>query len=266
MPIWCLPQRSLFAANTGEEGAGDLRGMRHLFGQSAWSSRIRASIALEGAGNATLVDRALGSRRLQLSITGPGGHSWADAERPNPIFALSEALTSIAAIPLSTQPRTTLNAGILRGGTAVNAIPESASVELDLRSASADELDCLEAAVNAAWQRTATAQSRRDARLTHRMEVIGSRPAAELPAHSPLLHTVRAVDRHLGLATDFRIGSTDANLPLSLGVPALALGAGGSGGGIHTLGEWYSPAGRELALRRLLLVVLAAADDVARIA
>jgi tripeptide aminopeptidase len=242
----------LFAANTGEEGPGDLRGMRQLFSpRSTYHGRIRAAIALEGSSNTAVVDRALGSRRLRVTITGPGGHSWADAGRPNPILALATALADLAKLKLPQVPRTTLNCGLISGGTSVNSIPESASADLDLRSTAALELDRIELAVLNTLSST----------IDHpelRLDVIriGDRPSGALHPTSPLALSLRAVDRHLQLATESRIGSTDANLPLSLGVPALAIGAGGSGWGIHTLQEGYDPTGRELALRRILLLLL----------
>lgn len=249
----------LFTANVGEEGEGDLRGMRHLFASPPFGVDITAAIALEGAGNALVVDRALGSRRLRATVTGPGGHSWADASRPNPILALSAALLAIAGLPLSSQPRTTLNVGRLQGGTSVNSIPADATADLDLRSTSEMALDRLELAVlnRLAAEIDAEGSSRSEPdRLRLHVERTGHRAVGALPTNSPLMSSLRAVDRHLGIATEPRIGSTDANLPLSLGIPALAIGAGGTGGGLHTLSEWYDPSGRELALRRVLLLLL----------
>ena len=249
----------LFAANVGEEGEGDLRGMRHLFSASPYAPRIKAVLALEGAGAATVVDRALGSRRLRAEIAGPGGHSWADFGRPNPILALAEGLSALARLPLPAHPRTTLNVGAIAGGTSINSIPAEAHADLDLRSTSAEELDNLENAVLKTLSKAVQAETRRGRKHdTLRLQVrrIGDRTAGVLASSSPLFTSLRAVDRHLGFTTEPRIGSTDANLPLSLGIPALALGAGGTGGGIHTLDEWYSPLGRDLALRRILLLLL----------
>ncbi len=261
-----LPVPILFAANVGEEGEGDLRGMRHLFTQGPFRHRIAAAITLEGAGSATAVTRALGSVRLRATVTGPGGHSWTDAGAPNPILLLGRALLDAASVPLPTQPRTTFNVGQITGGTSINSIPASASALLDLRSTHPAQMRASVAEVCAAMRdaiedANAENASQPPAELT--LETIGERPAAALPEDSPLLETVRAVDRHLGLRTELRIGSTDANLPLSLGIPALALGGGGTGGGIHTLGEWYDPAGRETALRRILLAVLDTAQQIA---
>jgi len=246
------PCTILFAANVGEEGEGNLRGMRHLFQHSPYKGRIRSAIALEGSGNSTVVDRALGSRRLRVTVSGPGGHSWADAGRPNPILALAAALVAISKLRLPSNPRTTLNCGTIAGGTSVNSIPESATADLDLRSTSALELDRIELAVLSTLTKSIEAVDG----LQFNAIRIGDRAAGALAANSALFTSLRAVDRHLGLATDSRIGSTDANLPLSLGVPALAIGAGGSGTGIHTLLETYDPTGRDLALRRALLLLL----------
>ena len=267
------PCTLLFAANVGEEGEGDLRGMRHLFSASPFAARIRAVLALEGSGAGTVVDRALGGRRLRVSISGPGGHSWADSGLPNPILALAAALVELAAIPLPGNPRTTLNCGTIAGGTSVNSIPELATADLDLRSISAEELDRLEATVldrlahslghpparfsaEASANTGSVVQTNAFSALRLGVDRIGDRPAAALDPASPLLSSLQAVDRHLGIPTEFRIGSTDANLPLSLRIPALAIGAGGLSGGIHTLREWYDPTGRALALRRILLLLL----------
>lgn len=249
----------LFAANVGEEGEGDLRGMRHLFSRSPYAQHIRSAIALEGCGTGTVVDRALGSRRLRVEITGPGGHSWADAGRPSPITALAAALTALTHLTLPSNPRTTLNCGTIAGGTSINSIPSSATADLDLRSTSAEELESLEALVLSTLSKCVKAEARRSrARDALRLQVrrIGDRSAGLLPSDSALAVSLRAVDRHLNIKTESRIGSTDANLPLSLGIPALAIGAGGAGGGIHTLEEWYQPTNRELALRRILLLLL----------
>ena len=251
------PTTILFAANVGEEGEGDLRGMKHLFSRAPYAGRIRAAIALEGSGNATVVDRALGSRRLRITVGGPGGHSWADAGLPNPILALSAALLAISKLRLPANPRTTMNVGTIQGGTSVNSIPSNAIADIDLRSVSAMELDRTELAVLQTLSAAIDSENRRHGPgLQFHAERIGNRPAAALAATSALAHSLRAVDRHLSLTTDARIGSTDANLPLSLGIPALAVGSGGTSGGIHTLGEWYDPTGRALALRRVLLLLL----------
>ena len=246
----------LFAANVGEEGEGDLRGMRHLFERGPYRTRIAAAIVLEGGGNNAAVTRALGSLRFRVTITGPGGHSWADAGAPNPILILSQALARIADIKLPTSPLTTINVGHISGGTSINSIPESAAALLDLRSTDPDQLISTATDVHAIFNDIITTQSTNNSPPKLHIQTIGNRPAASLPDDSPILHTLRAVDRHLTLRTEPRLGSTDANIPLSRGIPAVALGSGGNGGGIHTLQEWYDPTGRETALRRILLTLL----------
>jgi tripeptide aminopeptidase len=249
----------LFAANVGEEGEGDLRGMRHLFERGPYRHRIAAAIALEGGGSSAVVTRALGSLRFRVTITGPGGHSWADAGTLNPILLLSQALTRIAALELPANPLTTINVGHISGGTSVNSIPESATALLDIRSADPVQLVATATTVHQIFNEIVSPPTLKKTTTPPpnlHIETIGNRPAAALPDDSPLLHTLRAVDRHLTLRTEPRLGSTDANIPLSRGVPAIAIGGGGLGGGIHTLQEWYDPTGRETALRRILLTLL----------
>jgi tripeptide aminopeptidase len=253
----------LFAANVGEEGEGDLRGMRHLFERGPYRTRIAAAIALEGSGSSAVVTRALGSLRYRVTITGPGGHSWTDAGTLNPILLLSQAITQIAAIELPTNPPTTINVGHISGGTSINSIPESATALLDIRSTDATQLIATATAVHQIFDEiitSSTPQKTTPPPPKLHIETIGNRPAATLPDDSPLLHTLRAVDRHLALRTEPRLGSTDANIPLSRNIPAIAIGAGGIGGGIHTLQEWYDPTGRETALRRILLTLLDTTD------
>jgi len=262
-----LPVPLIFLGNVGEEGEGDLRGVRHLYNKSSFAGRVAAHIVLDGAGADAAVTQALGSRRYKVTVSGPGGHSFTDAGTPNPIAALASALTELAETPLPEEQPTTLNIGTIRGGTSVNSIPENAQATIDLRSTSADQLIRLEAALQRAVEDAVSRANSRPAAcgvnrgpLTCNVAKIGDRPAAQLPHDSPLLDALRAVDRHLGLRTDLRLGSTDANIPLSLGVPAVSIGAGGEGGGAHTQGEWYCAKDRELGLRRILLLTLAMLD------
>jgi acetylornithine deacetylase/succinyl-diaminopimelate desuccinylase-like protein len=260
-----LPAPLVVLGNVGEEGEGDLRGVRHFYEHSALAGRVAAHIVLDGAGADAAVTQAVGSRRYRVTVTGPGGHSFTDAGTPNPIAALAMALAGVAETPLPEEPRTTLNLGTVRGGISVNSIPESAEATVDFRSTDGNQLLRLEVALHRAvedavahWNaRSKGPSSGSRGRLEFAIAKIGDRPAAHLADDSALLAVLRAVDRHLGLRTDLRLGSTDANLPLALGVPALSMGAGGEGGEAHTLREWYSPKNRELALKRVLLLTMA---------
>ncbi len=260
-----LPASLVFLGNVGEEGEGDLRGVRHFYAQNGLASRIAAHVVLDGAGVDSAVSQALGSRRFQVTVSGPGGHSFTDAGTPNPIAALASALAMLAETHLPEEPRTTLNLGTIHGGTSVNSIPESATASIDFRSTNADQLVRLEVALHRAvedavehWNgQAATSPGRSRGPLSFEIQKIGDRPAAGLPVDSPMMEALRAVDRHLGLKTDLRLGSTDANLPLSLGIAAISMGAGGEGGGAHTQGEWYSAKDRDIGLKRVLLLTLA---------
>jgi len=253
-----LATNILFAANVGEEAEGNLRGMRHLF-HGELGTRITTAIALEGSGTETVVTRALGSKRFQVTIVGPGGHSWTDAGRGNPIVTLARAIAELTSHSLLEDPRTTINVGSIQGGTSVTAIPEAATALFDLRSVDDGELLASEVRLFRAVEDAVLATNlaaRDEEGLRFHIRSIGDRPASTLPEDSPLFQTILAVDRHLGIRTSERVGSTDANLPLSLGVQAVAIGAGGRGGGIHTVREWYDPRGREMALRRILLTLV----------
>jgi acetylornithine deacetylase/succinyl-diaminopimelate desuccinylase-like protein len=258
-----------FAGNVGEEGEGDLRGMRQIYSHLPWAKRIASHLVLDGAGHESVVTQAIGSLRFQVTLTGPGGHSFTDAGTLNPIIALAEAISVFVKTPLPSEPRTTLNIGNIAGGTSVNSIPESATASFDLRSSDPQQLERLEAALHRAIEDTTLMANlqvdphRSRGPLRFSIRKIGDRPAASLDADAPILEALRAVDRHLGIRTEPRFGSTDANIPLSLGIPSLAIGAGGEGGSSHTRAEWYDAARRELGLRRILLLLLSMVEQAA---
>ena len=251
----------VFIGNVGEEGEGNLRGMRHLFSTARWRDAIHSLLVIDGAGTDTYVNQALGSRRFEVSFRSPGGHSWSDFGVPNPIVLLARALARFAEMKIPESPRTTFNIGVISGGTSVNSIPESATARVDLRSASMEELqkleDRLRECVAEAWSETPLAYRAGEPKVTLAIENIGDRPAAELPASARILQIVRAVDKHLRIESLPRLASTDANIPLSLGVESTTIGAGGDGGGAHTLREWFDCGHRDLGLKRILLVLLA---------
>ncbi|HKN20929.1 MAG TPA: M20/M25/M40 family metallo-hydrolase [Terracidiphilus sp.] len=256
-----IPNRApiLFIGDVGEEGEGDLRGMRHIFQQPRWSARIASLVVLDGAGTDTIIAEGLGSRRYEVTIRGHGGHSWSDFGVANPIVGLARVIDRFTRTAVPATPKTTYNIGIISGGTSVNSIPESATMRVDTRSASVEELDRLERALHEAIDEVIpelTGRKRQEL-LTAEVHVIGNRPAADLPIDSQLLKMVRAVDAQLNNTARIQRASTDANVPLSLGREAIAIGAGGAGGGAHTIHEWYDPAGRELGLKRILLLTLA---------
>jgi acetylornithine deacetylase/succinyl-diaminopimelate desuccinylase-like protein len=259
----------VFIGNVGEEGEGDLRGMRHVFSTPRWNSAIAYNIVVDGAGSDTVVAEALGSRRFEVIIRGPGGHSWSDFGVPNPIIVLSRAIDAFSQTPVPASPKTTFNVGVIRGGTSVNSIPESASMRIDLRSTSMAEIDRLEGALRIALERSVRSENEASASTSSRKaqvvqsEVveIGNRPAGELAADARIFRVIRAVDAHLGNAAQVQRASTDANVPLSLGREAIAIGGGGSGGGAHTLQEWFDCNGRDLGLKRILLTMLALAGS-----
>jgi tripeptide aminopeptidase len=255
----------VFIGNVGEEGEGDLRGMRHVFATPRWRDAIAYSVVVDGAGADTVVAEALGSRRFEVIVRGPGGHSWSDFGAPNPIIVLSRAIEIFSRTQVPASPKTTFNVGVIRGGTSVNSIPESASMRIDLRSTSMSEIDRLERALRVALDHAVASENQAAAQQgTRRPHVvqsevveIGNRPAGELAPNARLLKVIRAVDAQLGNAAQVQRASTDANIPLSLGREAIAIGGGGSGGGAHTLQEWFDCNGRELGLRRILLTMLA---------
>jgi tripeptide aminopeptidase len=254
------PQRSiLFCANVGEEGEGNLRGMRELV--EDYHSKLKAVVVIDGSGTEHVTSKALASRRLEATVTGPGGHSWSDFGMPNPIDALIRGSLRFINTKVPLSPRTTFNIGQIEGGTSVNSVPFEARIKVDIRSESDEELARLESALResiAAGVRDEMEppRDRSKGTLAWKVELLGSRPGGELASNSPLLAALRAADEYIGNQSRIERSSTDANIPLSLGIDAISIGAGGSGGGAHSLQEWYDPAGREAGLKRVLLTVL----------
>jgi len=257
------PQRTiLLAANVGEEGEGNLRGMRALI--DAYRTKLRAVIVLDGSGTDHVTTKALASRRLEVVITGPGGHSWSDFGMVNPINALVRASLRFINTKVPASPRTTFNLGQVEGGTSVNSIPHEAKLKVDLRSENEEQLGRLESALRecvaaGVKDEMDNALDRSKGKLEWKVDTIGSRPGGDLAADSALLSALRAADDYLGNQSRMERSSTDANIPLSLGIDALAIGAGGNGGGAHSLQEWYEPSGRELGLQRAVLTLLGVA-------
>ena len=249
----------LFAANVGEEGEGNLRGMRALI--EAYRTKLRAVIVLDGSGIDHVTTKALASRREEVVISGPGGHSWSDFGMPNPINALVRGSVRFINTKVPTAPRTTFNLGQIAGGTSVNSIPFEASLKVDLRSENEDEITRMETALReciaaGVKDEMDNARDRTRGKLEWKINLIGSRPGGELTQDSALLDALRAADDFIANKSRNERSSTDANIPLSMGIDAIAIGAGGNGGGAHSLQEWYEPAERELGLKRVLLTLL----------
>jgi acetylornithine deacetylase/succinyl-diaminopimelate desuccinylase-like protein len=297
-PLKDAPLVPLLIANVGEEGEGNLSGMRYLCraaagGRPSRDSRpskdsrggdIRAFLVLDGPSVDHITWQALASRRFDITFTGPGGHSWSDYGTGNPVHALSRAVTLFAdevqAAPNGTPigasagtgniPRSSFNFGVIEGGTSINSIPSEARAKVDLRSESPERLEGMAALLGSAVERAVEMENARGAgrapragnaganasgHVVGRVKEIGSRPGGGLQEGAPLLECMRAVDAHLGIKSYLDCSSTDANVPLSLGLPAVSIGAGGQGGGAHTTSEWFQPEKRELGLQRVLLAL-----------
>lgn len=250
----------LFVGTVGEEGEGNLRGVRYLFTKGRWATQIDAFLSFDGPGLDRITNRALGSHRYRVEITGPGGHSWGDFGLPNPVHAVGRAVARLAGYPAPKEPRTTFNVGRIEGGTSINSIPSRASVEVDLRSAAERELQRLDAyfrrAMREAVEEENATRRAGDPPLNLQVDLIGERPTGETRADSPLVEIALEATRAFGVTPRLDQSSTDSNLPISLGIPAITLGAGGSSGSSHSLDEWYDPRERDLGLKRGLLVIL----------
>ncbi len=251
-----------FVATTGEEGIGDLRGAKHYFagrGRDAY-----AMLALDGAGDERIIHRALGSRRFRVVYSGPGGHSWAAFGTANAVHAAAGAAARLAGLPLPATPRTTLSVGRIGGGLSVNSIPDAAWLEVDVRSTSSAQLDALERELHRASQAAADEENAKRAAGTRalalRIDAIGSRPCGETnPAHS-LVQAAMEATRLVGRQPDLALASTDANVPISQGIPAIAIGAGGRGGDAHTHAEWFDNCHGTVGVARALTILMTTAQ------
>lgn len=231
----------IFVGTVGEEGEGNLRGVRHLF-RAGRAAGIDYFISVDGAGF-EVTSRAVGSHRYRVTYEGPGGHSYGAFGMPNPIHALGRAMAKIAEIQVPAQPKTTFNVGVIGGGTSVNSIPFSATMDVDLRSESQAELDRadarLQAAVQAALEEEKARWPASTKSLTVKVEDLGRRPAGAQPDSAFIVQAALASARALGASTETAATSTDSNIPIGLGIPAITIDGGGRGGGSHSLTEWY---------------------------
>jgi acetylornithine deacetylase/succinyl-diaminopimelate desuccinylase-like protein len=251
----------LLLANVCEEGEGNLNGMRHFCEESAYGGKARAFLVLDGPAVDHITSTALESRRHEISFTGPGGHSWSDFGAANPVHALGRAieyfLEELDQQAWPNQARFSYNFGWIEGGTGVNSIPTLARAKVDLRAEAREQMEVLNSVLSRAVERAANAENERarSGRVSFRIRPIGYRPGGRLPEDAPILRFVRAADALLGIRSRPDCASTDANIPLSKGLQAVSIGAGGTGGGAHTPSEWFHPRGRDLGLKRVFLTL-----------
>jgi acetylornithine deacetylase/succinyl-diaminopimelate desuccinylase-like protein len=253
------PGTITFVANVGEEGLGDLRGSKHLFGEEL-KGRVDAFVAIDGTGHG-ITNVAVGSHRYRVTFQGPGGHSFGAFGTVNPVHALGRAIARVADFPVPASPRVTFNVGRIGGGTSVNAIASEAWLEIDLRSSDPDALGSVDARFKEAVAAAARDENARweRGRIAVRTEMVGDRPPGRTPEASAIVQTAAAVNRALGLPVALGEGSTDANIPMSLGIPAIAIGGGGQSSGAHSPAETFDATDSWKGTARVTALVFALA-------
>jgi tripeptide aminopeptidase len=251
----------LLLANVCEEGEGNLSGMRHFCEDSPAAADAQAFVVLDGPATDHITCAALESRRFEVSFTGPGGHSWSDFGVANPVHALGRAVSLFldqqdGAGPAS-NARSSYNFGLVEGGTSVNSIPASARAKVDLRSETSERMEALSSQLAAAVERGAHLENAcaTSGKVTAGIRAIGARRGGRLPEDALILKYLKAVDSHLGIRSRTDCASTDANVPLSMNLQAVSIGAGGHGGGAHSPAEWFHPGGRDLGFKRIMLTL-----------
>ncbi len=257
----------LFVGNVGEEGLGDLRGVKHLLQKGKYRDRIKQVIAVDGSGEGdSIVNGGVGSKRYRVTFKGPGGHSYGAFGLVNPAFAMGAAMQKLSQIAVPATPKTTFNVGVVGGGTSVNSIPFETFMEVDMRSESPVELEKLETAflmiVRQSVDDENKARAMREGRLAADVKLVGDRPSGQTPATTPLVQMAVAAARAQGLTPALGFSSTDANVPIGMGIPAIRLNAGGRGDRAHALEEWIDveKASSLKGIRVLFATMIAAAD------
>jgi acetylornithine deacetylase/succinyl-diaminopimelate desuccinylase-like protein len=232
----------LFVGNVGEEGPGDLRGVRYLLTKGKYKDRVKAFVSMDGTNPERVVNGGVGSRRYRISYKGPGGHSYGAFGLVNPMVAMSQTVTELYKIPVPVSPKTTYAASVTGGGTSVNSIPNDVFMEFDFRSESPAELTKVEQRFLSIVQNSIDAENNARAitegKIVAETKLIGDRPAGMTAQSAAITQIAAAAIRANGMTPQLTASSTDANLPMSLGVPALTIGSGGSGGRAHALDEW----------------------------
>jgi acetylornithine deacetylase/succinyl-diaminopimelate desuccinylase-like protein len=250
----------LFVANVGEEGLGDLNGVKYLFQQSRHKARLKAFISVDGINPARVVNAGTGVKRYRVTVRGPGGHSYGNFGRPNAAHAIGRMIARLASIEVPGTPRTTYNVGKIGGGTAVNAIAEEAWMEVDLRSEAPAELDRLELKMMEAMRLGAEVENKFRAasgqKVTAEAKLVGNRPAGVTAEGNALVQAALAAARKTGHQPSLTTSSTDSNLPISLGIPAITIGGGGRSDNAHSLDEWFEPEGAWRGPQTVLLTIL----------
>jgi acetylornithine deacetylase/succinyl-diaminopimelate desuccinylase-like protein len=232
----------LFVGNVGEEGEGDLRGVKFLLRQGKYKDRIKQFVAIDGSEQGDITRAGVGSLRYRVSFKGPGGHSYGAFGLVNPAFAMGNAMARMSKLQVPLQPKTTFSVGVVRGGTSINSIPSEMSMDVDLRSESCAELkklnDSFLAIVKQAVDEENGARSTRQGTIEADPKLIGDRPCGETPLTAPIVQTVSAVVRSFGLTPGYSTSSTDSNVPMNMGIPAVTIGRGGPSGRAHAPDEW----------------------------
>jgi tripeptide aminopeptidase len=253
-------QTMLFVANVGEEGLGDLNGVRYLLKESPWRERIREFISMDGSDPARIVNGGTGVKRYRVTLTGPGGHSYGNFGRVSPIHAAGRVIDRLADMEVPAEPKTTFNVGRISGGTAVNAIAEECSFEVDLRSVDPGILDRIEAklfeAVRVGVDDENKARAASGSVLKSEMKLVSNRPAGQTAASNALVMAAQAANGAMGQKATLEFSSTDSNIPISLGIPAITMGGGGRSGNAHSLEEWFEPANAWKGPQTVLLTIL----------
>ena len=255
----------LFVGNVGEEGLGDLRGVKYLLQKGKYKDRIKQFIAVDGSGGG-IANGGVGSKRYRITFKGPGGHSYGAFGLVNPAFAMGAAMQKLSTIQVPQTPKTTFNVGVVGGGTSVNSIPFETFMEVDMRSESPVELEKLETAflmlVRQAADDENKARSTREGKLEAQIKLVGDRPSGQTPPTTPLVQMAVAALKAAGSTASLGFSSTDANVPISMGIPAIRLGSGGTGDRAHALEEWIDveKTSSLRGIRALLTTLLAVAE------
>jgi tripeptide aminopeptidase len=255
----------LFVGNVGEEGEGDLRGIKFLLQKGKYKDRIRQMLVIDGNDSDVITNGGVGSKRYRVAFKGPGGHSYGAFGLVNPAYAMAGAIARFSRIEVPSSPKTTYGIGVVRGGTSVNSIPFEVSMDVDMRSESCAELkkvdDQFLALLREAVAEENGTRSTKQGSIEADPKVIGERPCGETPRSSPIVQTAAAAISAFGLTPRYSISSTDANIPMSLGIPAITIGRGGPGDRTHSLDEWtdVEPKANVVNVQRTLALLVAVA-------